>query len=161
MTPHIDGSSTLLPEKLLASKLYFRSPILTLLESLEDLYQEHISLNDISQAYDVLCCRIRQVAELIGTPCDPFPPALVYLQDHSSSLASCLRRDISYAFTRSSSESPPSDVLIPDSVPRQRREPQEEELKYVEDSSELCQFCLELLCMLLKLPILSSLFTGD
>lgn len=161
MPPQIDASPTVSSENPLDTRLYFRSPIATLLESLEDQYQERLSLHDISQAYNVLCHRVRKVADHLTTVCNPVPHALAYLRDHSTSLTSCIRRDLSYAFTRVIPDSPPYDASIPDSVPPPRSDPQDEDLKHAEDSSYLCKFCLTVVCTILKFPALSSLFARE
>ncbi|KAF9005428.1 hypothetical protein BDQ17DRAFT_1353043 [Cyathus striatus] len=81
----------------LDSRTFFSSPIETLLESLEDPQDEHVTLHDVIEAYAMLSTRIRVLAKtLLEVPVTP-QPALETLQAHSRDLHKCLSRDIQRA----------------------------------------------------------------
>lgn len=71
---------------------YFSSPIRTLCQSIKDPERLFISCHDISEAYNVLCCRIRSRKDDIARLKPPI--FLSVFKDNSSLLVQLMSRDI-------------------------------------------------------------------
>ncbi|CAL1712298.1 unnamed protein product [Somion occarium] len=159
MIPYAESRSSASTQDPLSLSTYFRSPVCTLVASLEDEYHEVVSFHDVCQAYDLLCLRIQRIAEALLTHVNPVPPVLTCLQKYSSSIARCLRRDINCAFTYPLTDPPRPNRQIPDSVPLLFHNPPDDEVKVAEDASAICQHAIRLASIMFKFPALFNLFS--
>lgn len=77
---------------------YLKSPISTLLESLEDELQERVSTLDVIQAYGLCSARVKNLSSAVGDKQER-TEAFNYLRENASSVLQCLARDIKGAMT--------------------------------------------------------------
>ncbi|KAL6303902.1 hypothetical protein BKA93DRAFT_786211 [Sparassis latifolia] len=134
---------------------YFRSPIATLRESLEDDSAEHISAHDLLEAYSVFSNRLRTIVTVI--PEDQREvPSLNYVARHAPEVAQCLRRDLRRALVDPVPNYRFSNDLIPESLAF--RDATEDQVKDARDASSVCHGALRLLSYIFRFSVLSSMF---
>ncbi|GBE84841.1 hypothetical protein SCP_0700210 [Sparassis crispa] len=137
---------------------YFRSPIATLRESLEDDSAEHISAHDLLEAYSVFSSRLRTIVAVI--PEDQREvPSLNYVARHAPEVAQCLRRDLRRALVDPVPNYRSSNDLIPESLAF--RDATEDQVKDARDASSVCHGALRLLSYIFRFSVLSSMFTPN
>lgn len=129
---------------------YLRSPIDTLLESVEDESMEKIYLYDLIQAYGLFFARAKKLSEVL---CDDAKraDAMVYLQENSSAICKCLVRDIRRVIAPLRSPQDTTDVPY---------ELTKDEVNEARDKSSLAQHALVLLAQVFSLPNSSYIFNG-
>lgn len=147
------------PETSLAIQTFFKSPVLTLLESLEDLDADHVSMHDLLEAYAVLSNRIKITAHLL-IEIDAEHPALNFLGQHSRSVAECLHRDVRRAFAEPLPQSSNQDAAIPTSFDLLPEEASLNLEKQVVDMSAVCHAALVVVSNIFRFKALSALFPG-
>ena len=87
------ASSSISRSDLVDSRTYFKSPIETLVGSMEELASHHISISDLLHAYNTFSSRVRLQIGVVLTSNTTWS-ALTPLQFHSAQVACALRRDI-------------------------------------------------------------------
>lgn len=136
---------------------YLRSPILTLLESLEtvnDLY-----LHDIIHAYDVLLVRITALPSALLTK-EGELPALKFLRNHSHELTMCLRRDIGQARSFVLPKVQHTVNQIPDTIPPSLPHQSELILENSQHASIMSHTILGFLSSVFRHPLVLNLFSS-
>jgi hypothetical protein len=94
MSTSQEATSSPIPHSdLVNSRTYFKSPIETLVASIEDFAFDHISVNDLLHAYDTLSARIRLQIAVVSVSNTAWE-ALTSFQLHSAPVVCALRRDI-------------------------------------------------------------------
>ena len=141
---------------------YLRSPVLTILESIEDIHQDYLSFHDLVDAYHNLCSRLKGIS---GVLCDETAnvPALCYLQKQSIPFIQCLRMHIRGALvdpmlTASQRSSTLMGVFRP--AHWQSTPVTDENIKLARDTALLCQSALRMVSYILRFPALSAVFAG-
>lgn len=141
------------------SPTYFRSPILTLLESLEN-GTVRVCPHDLLHAYDVFSTRVKRLfSEVLAD--DDAVPALDFLRQHSHALAECLKRDIAGVHVNPFPVVPSSFGQIPDTIPPSPPGTSDEELRVAQDASALCHQALRLLSSIFYFPWLAVVFSSQ
>ncbi|KAJ3552100.1 hypothetical protein NM688_g4332 [Phlebia brevispora] len=135
---------------------YLKSPIATLLESVEDESLERVSRCDMIQAYSLLSARIKNLSSALKND-DERTKAVQYLTENASKIFECLTRDIQRTFnpfnlTAERSEGSPSS---PDETLLQ------DKLSGVRENSALAQHALVLVAEISAVPECSSLLNDD
>jgi hypothetical protein len=148
--PHFD---------LVNSRTYFKSPIETLVASIEDLASDHISVSDLLHAYNTLSARIRLQIAVVSVSNTTWE-ALTSLQLHSAPVVCALRRDI----RRVLAESPcttglgalePQDCLSSDTPRTDLHHTQKARMDL-----ELAYHALRFLSDILRFPVLHTIFSS-
>lgn len=139
-----------------SSPAFLISPLETLLQSIHDQENLHLTQHDIIEAYAALSMRFRS---LIAEDAQIFAsPILNPIKSHSSELAGCLKRDIKRAFrnpfTGFHQASVQDSVYSVDSVA------EEDELQYALDLSMLCHHALRVVSDIFASP-LYTIFSGS
>ncbi|KAI0786188.1 hypothetical protein C8Q75DRAFT_867298 [Abortiporus biennis] len=147
-------------EDLCKNENYFKSPVETLLETVEGDGFEQVTLVDTLQAYCTLSTRVGHALTLLSE-CGDIPPSIKYLASHAESLVKALRRDIGAVLINPVPEPVVYSNAIPVSIPDSQRECTDDELKYASDVSSLCQYALTFLSTIFKFSFLSSCFLDD
>ena len=114
---------------------YFKTPITTLLQSIEDVSGTTISPFDVTQAYNLCSLRVKEMSEVL-TDRPEREVAMRYLQENASILSKCVARDIGRASTLFTGDVNVTDPNASDVVLT------EEELKEARDRSTLAQHAL-------------------
>ncbi len=154
------GSHVSLRSKSIRDSLtYFRSPILTILESLEN-GRARICSHDLLHAYDVLSSRVKGLSSEVLAE-DDTVPALDFLRQHSHALAECLKRDIAKMHVYPFAVVPNSVGQLPDTISPSPPEVSDEELKIARDASALCHQALGLLSSIFYFPWLAMVFSSQ
>lgn len=152
---HLEEDTTLARNTAISSITYFKSPIETLKESLEDPSHSHMSLHDIAEAYTTLCARILTVTASISQNKQE-PPALHILKKEASYISRCLHRDISRALNDNIVLSNGRDQ-IPNSM-SSTLDITEEDAYYARDEIMVCHCALQTLSNIFTFPALQSGF---
>jgi hypothetical protein len=139
----------------MTSIAYLNSPLETLLESIDDPESEHISLHDLTEAYNILSNRIRSQMRVILEASQPLP-AFNPLKQNSPQLTQSLRRDIRRALIDPSSTSRASSSL--ENSLLSNSQVSEDEIKYARDLSSLCHHTLRFLSLVFTVPAMYSIF---
>ena len=95
------ASSPISHSDLVDSRTYFKSPIETLVGSMEELASHHISISDLLHAYNTFSARVRLQIGVVLTSNITWS-ALTPLQFHSAQVVCALRRDIRRVLERPS-----------------------------------------------------------
>lgn len=140
---------------LATTSTFLLSPIETLLQSIHDQENLHLTRHDIIQAYAVLSMRFRSI--LAQIPQISASPILDPVKFYSSELAGCFKRDIKNAFRNPfiglQQDSVQDSVYSVDSVAV------EDELQCALDLSMLCHHALHVVSDIFSSP-LYLLFSG-
>lgn len=142
---------------------YLRSPVLTVLESIEDIHQDYLSFHDLVEAYHTFCSRLKGIS---GVLCDETAnvPALCFLEEQSVPFIQCLRKHVRGALvdpmlTASQRSSALVGVFRPDHW--QSTPVTDEDIKLARDTALLCQSALRTVSYILRFPALSAVFDGE
>jgi hypothetical protein len=139
----------------MTSTTYLDSPLQTLLESIDDPESEHVSLHDLTEAYNILSNKIRSQIRVILEADQPLP-AFRPLKQHAPQLTQSLRRDIRRALMDPSS-TPRKSSFLENSL-LSNSEMTEDEVKYARDLSSLCHHALCSLSLIFSVPAVYSIF---
>ncbi len=137
---------------------YFRGPIETLQGSLHDEAMDFISHHDVTQAYGVLCARVKNVATALSDATVLPTPALTYLRENAATLARSLSREIHRALCDLLPEEPVKNPEIPETYTSYTPQVSEDDMQEMEDVSTVCQHALLFLSEVFHLPLLSAVF---
>ncbi|KAI0826919.1 hypothetical protein BC628DRAFT_1436598 [Trametes gibbosa] len=143
----------------LAHHTYFRSPIATILSSLNST-SDYITIYDLVDAYNTFSRRITAASTLLQE-CARYP-ALRSLEDNAETLAHCIQRDIRRIFTDSKTTNIPIDgsgATFP--VPSTASCVSQRVLRSSRDITVLCRYALQLLSNLFRFSSLHSLFPRE
>ena len=143
--------------ELLEPQTYIKSPIDTLLESLEDNESDHISPHDLLHAYDALSSRVRSQIGAFATS-DRAWHALVPLQSRSTQIIRVLRRDILRVCVEPSQSH--GNSLSDDISATEKREFMEASVKYARDMVSVSHHALRFLSDIFRFSALRSAFAS-
>ncbi|KZT73902.1 hypothetical protein DAEQUDRAFT_808069 [Daedalea quercina L-15889] len=146
-----------------AETRFLRSPILTLLESLEDVEHDHISIHDLTDAYSTLCARFKAISDVLSRD-SANVPALRFIEEHSVPIVECLRRDVRRALVDPVMAAPQGAAALIDiarPLDWSTNLDADEDMKIAKDTAHLCQTVLRTLSYIFRLPTLSVVFTAD
>ena len=138
---------------------FFKSPILTLSESLEDVDADHISNHDVLEAYAILSNRIKQTAHFLGEARKEYS-ALNFFSKHTGPVVQCLRRDIKRALIDPLPKPSTPHETIPQSIEFLTKEPSASTRKQITEHPAICYAALGIVSNIFKFSTLSSLFAG-
>ena len=139
---------------------FFKSPIATFAESLEDVDSDHISIHDLLEAYATMSSRIKATASLLQEA-DTGYPALGFLREHATTVYRCLYRDIRRALADSCPTRPFDHVgSISYFVGISDHEAPANMKKQVNDVSAVCHAALVLVSNIFKFTSISAVFVG-
>lgn len=131
------------------SVTYFKSPLLTLLASLDDFTSDNTTPHDICDAYSTLYLRIRGISSsLLQSTANT--PILKPISEYSSALARCLQRDIRRAL---------DDPLASSPHVRDATGLSEEAARFAHDMAMLSQYAIQVAAVICRFPALTSLFS--
>lgn len=136
---------------------YFKSSVDTLLESIHDTESDHVSLHDITEAYNTFSTRTIAHITVISQADYPLP-ALNLPKVHSSQIIQSLRRDVRRALLDPSIDFTHQYSPFDGSMRSESQELNEDEIKYARDLSSLCHQSLRFLSDILRFPALYSIF---
>lgn len=142
---------------------YLRSPISTILESIEDVHKEYLSAHDLIDAYHTLCSRLRDISGVLSNESAKVP-ALRCLEEQSVPFTRILRKHVREALvdpllTASQRSSVWVGALRPYNWPS--TPVTDEDMKLARDTASLCQSALRVVSYILRFPALSAVFTGE
>ena len=144
----------------LFSLTYFKSPLLTLISSLDVSTADNLIVHDIIDAYATLSSRIRSISSLLTQGHSDFP-ALRAIANCSDALARCLQKDIRHALDDpfpTSFQAPPLQVL----TQRETTDSSEEEIVHTaRDASMLAQYAIQTTATLFRFRPFTALFSGE
>lgn len=152
-------SDILISSVTLDVETFFKSPILTLLESLEDVDADHISNHDVLEAYATLSNQIKITAHLLTVATQEYP-ALSFLSKYTDPVIRCLRRDVKRALVDPSPRSSTHSGPIPQSIDFVANESSANMRKQVTEHPEICHAALGIVSNIFKFAALSALFSG-
>ena len=139
---------------------YLRSPILTILESIEDVHQDYISLHDLVDAYHTLCTRLKGISDVL---CDENVnvPALCCLEEQSVPFIQCLRKHIRGALVDPLLDPSQRSPTWMDPYNRASIPVTDDGVKLARDTALLCQSALRVASYILRFPKLFVIFPGE
>ncbi|KAI0754826.1 hypothetical protein C8Q80DRAFT_1247683, partial [Daedaleopsis nitida] len=142
-----------------SSLTYLRSPLLTLMYSLQDDATDDMALYDILDAYSTLLIRIRTITPSLVTPNTLNNPQLALLSDSSEYLARCLQRDIRRVLDRPLRSGSQSYYLGVVTVSLEEFD--EDAAHHATIVSMVCQHAIQIAAVVFRLSYLHSPFSQD
>lgn len=166
VTPPPGQPLNLVPEEIPSSHLdplscagFFASPIQTLVDSVEDIHGEHLSLHDIADAYATFSMRIQDNANELSRT-EPVLVALELLKSQALIVATALRRDIRRALADPMPGQPPETSMSDDWLLPSQQALDEQQVKCARDQALVCHQSLQFLSNVFRFSVLQQQFSG-